>query len=95
MIFKLFLVNDPITYNGVGGVEYLKQGVDELVRLIDQTSDQFPYWTVKQQTRGAIAAWDCGLASIMSHEQIDYFTSGQDFSSDIFSSAEYFAQNGY
>ena len=45
--------------------------------------------------RGAIAAWDCGLFNVISHEQIDYFTVGQDFSSDIFSRAQYFAQNGY
>ena len=76
-------------------MEYLKNGIDELIRLIDQTVIIHDQWTYEQQTRGGIAAWDCGLYSIGNVESIDYFTVGRDFSSDIFSRAQYFAENGY
>ena len=52
-------------------------------------------WTEEQQTRAGISAWDCGVFNIGSHESIDAFTQGQDFSSDIFARAQYFAENGY
>ena len=41
------------------------------------------------------AAWEIGLRGIMSHETIDYFTATKDFSSDILTRAQFFAQNGY
>ena len=40
-------------------------------------------------------AWEIGLRGILSHETIDYFTATQDFSSDILTRAQFFAQNGY
>ena len=92
---KPYLVNGPVTNNGIGGVEYLKRGVDELIRLIDEIVINNTGWTEEQQTRGGIAAWDCGLRQIGTHQTIDAFTVGQDFSSDIFARAQYFAENGY
>jgi len=85
----------PVTNNGIGGVEYLKKGVDELIRLIDEIVTDNNLWTEEQQTRGGIAAWDCGLRNVGSHETIDVYTTGSDFSSDIFARAQYFAENGY
>ena len=52
-------------------------------------------WPGEAQTRGGIAAWDCGKMSVGTHETIDYNTFGKDFSSDIFARAQYFAENGY
>ena len=92
---KPFLVQNPVTDNGIGGVEYLKKGVDELINLIDQMVIMYDKWTEEQQTRAGISAWDCGVFNIGSHESIDAFTQGQDFSSDIFARAQYFAENGY
>ena len=40
-------------------------------------------------------AWEIGLRGILSHETIDYFTATKDFSSDILTRAQFFAQNGY
>ena len=92
---KAYSVQSPVTNNGIGGVEYLKRGVDELIRLIDEIVTKNDKWTEEQQTRGGIAAWDCGLRQIGNHDTIDYFTVGNDFSSDIFARAQYFAENGY
>ena len=92
---RSFLVQGPVTNNGIGGVEYLKKGVEELINLIDQIVIRNDKWTEEQQTRAGIAAWDCGVYSIGSHDFIDYYTVGKDFSSDIFARAQYFAENGY
>ena len=53
------------------------------------------YWTTEEQTRGGLAAWDCGIELVYTQEVIDYYTFGSDFSSDIFSRAQYFAESGY
>ena len=92
---KFCLALNPITDNGVGGVEYLKKGVDELIRLIDQIAVKFDNWSEEEQTRGGMAAWDGGLGLVANREYIDINTFFQDISSDIFSRAEYFAKNGY
>ena len=63
--------------------------------MIDQVAVRFDNWSEEEQTRGGIAAWECGLESVYTHELIDYNTVGQDFSSDIFARAQYFAENGY
>ena len=91
---KCFIVQNPIT-NGIGSVEYLEGGVDALIQLIDQIVVQKYTWTEEAQTRAGIAAWDCGLFGIPSHEAIDVYTTGHDFSSDIFARAQFFANNGY
>ena len=66
-----------------------------LISLIDQIVIMHDLWTEEQQTRAGIAAWDCGVYSIGSHDFIDYYTVGKDFSSDVFARAQYFAENGY
>ena len=76
-------------------MEYLKKGVNDLIHLIDEIVRKNPMWTGEQQTRAGIAAWEVGLRGIPNHEAIDAMTPGQDFSSDIFSRAQFFAENGY
>ena len=44
----------PITNDGIGGVEYLKNGIDELIRLNDQIVQKFKSWTIVDQTRGSL-----------------------------------------
>ena len=95
MEIKFCSAQNPITYDGIGGIEYLTNGIEEIIRLIDLNVRYHDKWTYEQQTRGGIAAWDCGFNNIGGVETIDYFTVGKDFSSDIFSRAQYFAENGY
>ena len=92
---EFYLALNPITTDAIGGIEYLKIGIEELIRLVDQNVILHDQWTYEQQTRGAIAAWDCGIYNLGGLETMDYFTVGRDFSSDIFSRAQYFAENGY
>ena len=50
----IFSANIPITTDGIGGVEYLKQGIDKLIHLIDEIVVKHSAWDIVQQTRGGI-----------------------------------------
>ena len=94
--YNLFLAESlkPITEDGIGGINYLKQGIDELIRLIDASVEKWE-WTEDLLTRAGIATWDASDGTIPNHEFIDLYTINQDFSSDIFARAQFFAANGY
>ena len=51
--------------------------------------------TDDEKTRSGIAAYDCGEYQILSNTLIDYYTNGNDFSSDVLSRAEFFQENGF
>ena len=85
----------PIIDEGIGSIPYLRQCVDEIIRLIDFMTKRFPFWEEPLQVRAGIAAWDADVDSVYNHEAIDLFTKNQDFSSDIFARAQFYAANGY
>ena len=95
-IFLDFGSSSPITDDGIAGINYLKQGIDEIIRLIDVNVEKWD-WPEDLQTRAGIASWDAmgGTDTIPSHEFIDMMTINQDFSSDILARAQVFAENGY
>lgn len=84
----------PITADGIGGINYFKQGIDELIRLIDSNVEKWE-WTEDLLTRAGIAEWDASGGTIPNHDFIDLYTTGYDFSSDILARAQFFAANGY
>ena len=44
----------PITNDGIGVIEYLKQGIDELVRLITAVVKSNYKWSYIHQTRAGL-----------------------------------------
>jgi len=87
---------EPNTEEGVGSIPYLRQCVDEIIRLIDfMATKQFIFWDEHLQVRAGIAAWDASVNEVYNHAEIDSYTHNQDFSSDIFARAQFFAENGY
>ena len=44
----------PITNDGIGGIEYLKQGIDEIIRLISAVVKKHGKWSYVEQTRGGL-----------------------------------------
>ena len=56
---------------------------------------RFVTMTDDEKTRSGIAAYDCGEYQIYSNTLIDYYTSGNDFSSDVLSRAEFYFENGF
>ena len=45
---------NPITEDGIGGVEYLKDGIGQLIKLIDDVVVAHDSWGIIEQTRGGI-----------------------------------------
>ena len=86
---------NPYTREGTGSIPYLKQCIEEIIRLIDYEVDHFPLWEDHLQVRAGIAAYDATVDGVGNHEDIDLYTYNQDFSSDIIARAQFFAEHGY
>ena len=56
---------------------------------------RFSTMTDDEKTRSGIAAFDCGEYQILNNQLIDYYTTSNDFSSDVLSRAEFFAEHGF
>ena len=91
-VFGSELSQLPYTEEGIASLSYLYQCIDEIIRLIDVMVERFPFWDAHLQVRAGIAAWDAGVDKIYSHELIDYYTTNNDFSADIFARAQFFFQ---
>ena len=52
--FHVYLAQTPITEDGIAGVEYLKGGIDQLIKLIDEVVVKYNGWGIIEQTRGGI-----------------------------------------
>ena len=51
--------------DGIGGINYLEAGIDQLIALIDEIVARHSAWTIVQQTRAGIAAWEVGINQIL------------------------------
>ena len=49
----------------IGGISYLEAGIDQLIALIDEIVARHSAWTIVQQTRAGIAAWEVGINQIL------------------------------
>ena len=49
----------------IGGINYLEAGIDQLIALIDEIVARHSAWTIVQQTRAGIAAWEVGINQIL------------------------------
>ena len=85
----------PYTAEGIGSIPYLRQCIEEIIRLIDYMVDHWPLWEDHLQVRAGIAAWDATIDGVGTHDSIDLYTYNNDFSSDIFARAQFFAEHGY
>ena len=50
----IFSVQTPITEGGIGGVEYLKDGIDKLIQLMDKFVVKYYAWNTIEQTRAGL-----------------------------------------
>ncbi|XP_075034154.1 lysozyme g-like [Mixophyes fleayi] len=75
--------------------EHLHQAAGILVDMIDTIKRKFPEWTMAQQLKGGIAAYNCGPLRVDSYNEIDKFTVSQDYSNDVIARAHWFKINWY
>ena len=62
--FSLHLDIHMENFDGIGGIDYLEAGIDQLIALIDDIVARHSAWSIVQLTRGGIAAWEIGLDKI-------------------------------
>ncbi|XP_069491693.1 lysozyme g-like [Ambystoma mexicanum] len=75
--------------------EHISQATEFLITMINTIKAKFPNWTVNQQLKGGIAAYNAGPANILSYADVDKHTSGHDYSNDVIARAIFFKAYGY
>lgn len=72
----------------------IKHGAVILKNSIAQVERDHPTWTPEQQLKGGIAAYNFGAKNVQTVENIDKGTTGNNYSADVVSRAQYFERNG-
>ncbi|XP_069060483.1 lysozyme g-like [Pleurodeles waltl] len=75
--------------------EHITQGTEILVSMVKAIKKKFPKWSVEQQLKGAIAAYNAGPGNVRSYKEVDSRTTGKDYSSDVVARAQYYREKGY
>ncbi|XP_037327433.2 lysozyme g-like [Pungitius pungitius] len=73
--------------------EHLSQAAEILVLFIGRIRDKFPGWSVEQQLKGGIAAYNMGDGNVHSYDQVDARTTGEDYSNDVVARAQWYKNN--
>uniref|UniRef100_A0A3B3ZP75 Lysozyme g n=1 Tax=Periophthalmus magnuspinnatus TaxID=409849 RepID=A0A3B3ZP75_9GOBI len=95
------LMQVDVTPNGGGhtrvgdwdSVEHVRQATGILIYFIGRIRGKFPTWTEAQHLKGAIAAYNMGDGNVKSYEEVDKYTTGQDYSNDVVIRAQWFKEN--
>uniref|UniRef100_A0A8C1ULD5 Lysozyme g n=1 Tax=Cyprinus carpio TaxID=7962 RepID=A0A8C1ULD5_CYPCA len=75
--------------------EHLTQGTEILIGSINGIRAKFPQWTKEQWFKGGISAYNAGVSTVSSYENIDARTTGKDYSNDVVARAQWFKSKGY
>ncbi|XP_078512291.1 lysozyme g-like [Lissotriton helveticus] len=75
--------------------EHITQGTEVLIQMMKSIQTKFPTWTINQQLKGAIAAYNCGPGNVKTYPEVDKYTTGRDYSNDVVARAIYFKVNGF
>ncbi|XP_029460641.1 lysozyme g-like isoform X2 [Rhinatrema bivittatum] len=75
--------------------ENIMQGTEICISMIKQIKKKFPSWSMTEQLKGGIAAYNAGPGNIKSFHEVDARTTGQDYSNDVIARAKYFKAKGY
>lgn len=76
------------TYNGK---EHIAQAAAILKKYWRRVARIHPNWTNSEQLRGAVAAYNFGVKNVKTIERLDIGTTGNDYSSDVWARANYYA----
>ncbi|KAM9817559.1 lysozyme g-like [Neosynchiropus ocellatus] len=68
---------------------HLNQGTEILVDFICKIQEKFPYWSLEEQLKGGIAAYNMGDGNV--HDRnVDRYTTGRDYSNDVVARAQWY-----
>ncbi|XP_078512285.1 lysozyme g-like [Lissotriton helveticus] len=74
--------------------EHITQAIEILVSMIKAISKKFPKWSVEQKLKGGIAAYNAGPGNVR-NLNVDSYTTGKDYASDVVARAHYYSGKGY
>lgn len=75
--------------------ESIRQGAIVFKDSLAEIKRKFPQWNEAQQIKGALAAYNAGVSTVQTYEGMDRGTTGDDYSSDVWARAQFFAGNGF
>ncbi|XP_050958619.1 lysozyme g isoform X5 [Labeo rohita] len=75
--------------------QHVTQATEILISFIKEIKAKFPSWSQEQCFKGGISAYNAGVSSVSSNENIDARTTGQDYSNDVVARAQYYRSMGY
>merc|ERR1711915_145119 len=73
---------------------HIEQATDILIDGINCVARNHPSWELEQQTKGGIAAYNAGCSTVQTYEGMDIGTTGDDYSSDVVSRANWYRDSG-
>ncbi|CAL8383216.1 unnamed protein product [Boreogadus saida] len=73
---------------------HLDQATGILVDMISVVREKFPGWSPEQHLKGAIAAYNMG-ERVLEFADVDWKTTGNDYSSDVVARAQFYKRNGF
>ncbi|XP_052429890.1 lysozyme g-like [Carassius gibelio] len=75
--------------------EHITQATEILISFIKEIKAKFPMWSQEQCFKGGISAYNAGVSTVSSYENIDARTTGKDYSNDVVARAQWFKSKGY
>ena len=73
---------------GAFSSEHIDQAARVLERLLEEVKAKHPGWPPEQQLRGALVAYDVGVANVRTMMDMDRGTTGDDYSNDVWARAQ-------
>nr|AJY58045.1 G-type lysozyme [Carassius auratus] len=75
--------------------EHITQATEILISFIKEIKAKFPMWSQEQCFKGGISAYNAGVSTVSSYENIDARTTGKDYSNGVVARAQWFKSKGY
>ena len=74
--------------------QHIEQATDILIDTINCVARKHSGWKLEQKTKGGISGYNAGCGNVQSYDGMDIGTTGNDYSSDCVSRANYYRDTG-
>ena len=73
--------------------QHIEQATDILIDTINCVARKHSSWKLEQKTKGGISGYNAGCGNVQTYDGMDIGTTGNDYSSDVVSRANYYRDN--
>ena len=74
--------------------QHIEQATDILIDTINCVARKHTSWKLEQKTKGGISGYNAGCGNVQTYDGMDIGTTGNDYSSDVVSRANYYRDTG-